>query len=313
MAEEEGKWVTLDNGVHLFIKKGQTLDDAIEQNIAKGDKEKPKQDNKSKVLEKNGITTKNLSDKEKEDKYNQVGGDRNWANKAYGDEDNDIEDGKKDWVKTEEDEEVWSSLSDDEKKLLTYSSDMGFWYDEVLGNDEIKEKYDELSSRFSKSQKKNMDRNKIEQVIKSREFELKRNGENEQEFVFKGDNPADKKRTFEELAEVLPKNVGLGMEGDTLFVSYRNDSQAKSDTKKENNNVDKDKIVDKLDNQTFRNSYHFLDWVGYETNNDFKWSNNKDGSMTIKAFGNEYNVKFKLNENYEKPEDKLQVNIKKVS
>ncbi len=33
MAENntEGRWVTLDNGVHLFIKKGQTLDDAIEK------------------------------------------------------------------------------------------------------------------------------------------------------------------------------------------------------------------------------------------------------------------------------------------
>lgn len=36
MAEEQnGKWVTLENGVHLFIKKGQTLDDAVEQNISK--------------------------------------------------------------------------------------------------------------------------------------------------------------------------------------------------------------------------------------------------------------------------------------
>lgn len=32
MAEQtDGRWVTLDNGVHLFIKKGQTLDDAIEK------------------------------------------------------------------------------------------------------------------------------------------------------------------------------------------------------------------------------------------------------------------------------------------
>lgn len=32
MAEQQdGRWVTLDNGVHLFIKKGQTLDDAIEK------------------------------------------------------------------------------------------------------------------------------------------------------------------------------------------------------------------------------------------------------------------------------------------
>lgn len=87
MAEQEGKWVTLENGVHLFIKKGQTLDDAIEQNIS----EKPKQDNRTKVLEKNGVNTKNLSDKEKEDKYNELGGDKNWANKAYGEEE-DIKD-----------------------------------------------------------------------------------------------------------------------------------------------------------------------------------------------------------------------------
>ena len=43
MAEQqEGRWVTLDNGVHLFIKKGQTLDDAIEQNISKEKKEEQK-------------------------------------------------------------------------------------------------------------------------------------------------------------------------------------------------------------------------------------------------------------------------------
>lgn len=29
MDNENGRWVTLDNGTHLFIKKGQTVDDAI--------------------------------------------------------------------------------------------------------------------------------------------------------------------------------------------------------------------------------------------------------------------------------------------
>ena len=83
--------------------------------------------------------------------------------------------------------------------------------------------------------------------------------------------------------------------------------------KKEDSEKKSVKIINKLDNQTFRNSYHFLDWVGYETNNDFKWSNNKDGSMTIKAFGNEYNVKFNLNENRENSENKYQVKITKIN
>lgn len=41
MAEQQdGRWVTLDNGVHLFIKKGQTLDDAIEKlDAAKKDRD----------------------------------------------------------------------------------------------------------------------------------------------------------------------------------------------------------------------------------------------------------------------------------
>lgn len=37
---KDGRWVTLDNGVHLFIKKGQTLDDAIEK--LENSPEKPK-------------------------------------------------------------------------------------------------------------------------------------------------------------------------------------------------------------------------------------------------------------------------------
>lgn len=38
---KDGRWVTLDNGVHLFIKKGQTLDDAIEK--LENNPEKPKE------------------------------------------------------------------------------------------------------------------------------------------------------------------------------------------------------------------------------------------------------------------------------
>lgn len=31
MIEKNGKWVTLENGVHIFIKEGQTLEDAIKE------------------------------------------------------------------------------------------------------------------------------------------------------------------------------------------------------------------------------------------------------------------------------------------
>lgn len=52
MAEEQnGRWVTLDNGTHLFIKKGQTLDDAIEK-LGKGEAEK-KRTPQNKTLKKN--------------------------------------------------------------------------------------------------------------------------------------------------------------------------------------------------------------------------------------------------------------------
>lgn len=69
----------------------------------------------------------------------------------------------------------------------------------------------------------NVDRNKIEQVIKSRQFELRRDGEKIQEYIYKG-NSEDKKNAFEELAKVLPANVGLGLSGDVLSVSFRDNT-----------------------------------------------------------------------------------------
>lgn len=69
----------------------------------------------------------------------------------------------------------------------------------------------------------NVDRNKIEQVIKSRQFELRKDGEKIQEYVYKG-NSEDKKNAFEELAKALPANIGLGLSGDVLSVSFRDES-----------------------------------------------------------------------------------------
>lgn len=68
-----------------------------------------------------------------------------------------------------------------------------------------------------------VDRNKIEQVIKSRQFELRRDGDKIQEYIYKG-NSEDKKNAFEELAKVLPANVGLGLSGDVLSVSFRDEN-----------------------------------------------------------------------------------------
>lgn len=65
-----------------------------------------------------------------------------------------------------------------------------------------------------------IDRNKIEQIIKSRQFELRKNGNKIQEYVYKG-KEEDKKYNFEELAKALPANVGLALSGDALSVAFR--------------------------------------------------------------------------------------------
>lgn len=62
-----------------------------------------------------------------------------------------IELGKERWVKTPKDEEVWDSLSDDDKYFLSMSNDMGFWFDDIQGNEEFEDRYYQLSSKFSKS------------------------------------------------------------------------------------------------------------------------------------------------------------------
>lgn len=65
-----------------------------------------------------------------------------------------IENAKEDWVKTPEDEELWNSLSDENKYLLAMSNDMGFWFDEISDNEDFKKQYDEISSKFSINQPK---------------------------------------------------------------------------------------------------------------------------------------------------------------
>lgn len=66
--------------------------------------------------------------------------------------------GKSDWVKTEEDEKVWNSLSDDDKYLLSASNDMGVWFDEIQGEEGIEDRYYNLKNRFSMTDRKNFDK-----------------------------------------------------------------------------------------------------------------------------------------------------------
>ena len=75
----------------------------------------------------------------------------------YDDEKAEREDiiieGYDEFVETEEDEEEWNKLSEDEKYLLSMSTDMGFNFDELNENPEAKAKVEELQSRFSKFKK----------------------------------------------------------------------------------------------------------------------------------------------------------------
>ena len=60
-----------------------------------------------------------------------------------------IKDGKERWVKTEQDREVWDSLSDDDRYFLSMSDDMGFWFDDIEGNEDFERRYLTLRSKFS--------------------------------------------------------------------------------------------------------------------------------------------------------------------
>ena len=74
-----------------------------------------------------------------------------------------------------------------------------------------------------------VDKNKIEQIISSREFNFVKEDGNTQTYKFIGQNPYDKEYHFKELSKTLPGNVGLALSGNILTVSYR-DSAIKDDT-----------------------------------------------------------------------------------
>ena len=61
-----------------------------------------------------------------------------------------IEEGRERWVVTPEDEKVWDSLSDSDRLFLTYSDDMGYWYDNIMDREELMDAYLELASKFSR-------------------------------------------------------------------------------------------------------------------------------------------------------------------
>lgn len=92
---KDGRWVTLDNGVHLFIKKGQTLDDAIEK--LNGKPEKPgttmSEESVKKLAKKEGYTAEETEKyiKNREDE----GYTHNQAKKKFLDDvEKDIKEGK---------------------------------------------------------------------------------------------------------------------------------------------------------------------------------------------------------------------------
>ena len=73
MAEQQGKWITLDNGVHIFIKDGQTLEDAMKEKL------------NGEIHVKNEKTLENP--KQLQDKLN--GKEKNWTYKSYIEQDVD--------------------------------------------------------------------------------------------------------------------------------------------------------------------------------------------------------------------------------
>lgn len=61
-----------------------------------------------------------------------------------------MEEGRERWVVTPEDEKVWDSLSDSDRLFLTYSDDMGYWFDNIMDREELMDAYMELATKFSR-------------------------------------------------------------------------------------------------------------------------------------------------------------------
>ena len=146
-----------------------------------------------------------------------------------------------------------------------------------------KAEYDKFENWYSKGMKDaSIDKNKIEQIISSREFSFVKEDGHTQTYKFIGQNPYDKEYHFKELVKVIPNSVGLGLSGDFLEVSYR-DSAIK-DYKSNVNRSSSFKIIEKLPNgygiaQTYGDDLYYV----FDKNGDVKEGSYWDKSEAIEA------------------------------
>lgn len=109
-----------------------------------------------KILGKSGVSYNRNEDEDykedEDDVLDDIGFDENQDKILPENSEEVIENGKEEWVKTEEDKKVWDSLSNNDKYLLSMSNDMGFNFDELNDYPEGRERIDELSKKFSSYQ-----------------------------------------------------------------------------------------------------------------------------------------------------------------
>lgn len=110
-------------------------------------------------------------------------------------------------------------------KNVTYKGDLnGAKKDAQKAVDDIVKTWKSLSYEDSAVKDAVIDKNKIEQIISSREFNFVKENGNTQTYKFIGQNPYDKEYHFKELSKALPNNVGLALSGDILTVSFRDNA-----------------------------------------------------------------------------------------
>ena len=110
-------------------------------------------------------------------------------------------------------------------KNVTYKGDLnGAKKDALKAVDDIVKTWKSLSYEDSAVKDAVIDKNKIEQIISSREFNFVKENGNTQTYKFIGQNPYDKEYHFKELSKALPNNVGLALSGDILTVSFRDNA-----------------------------------------------------------------------------------------